>query len=139
VIKLIDIEDVEEVLSKTWLSPPKNVIFLDGIIDVPVDGIAYAIGAQKFGEDLIVLTPLSTRETVLHETIHKTSKGIIGEFLTSILGKILIRKQILSPVKKEVKYIKCQGCEYCRTILERLRLQPAFVGLPNIRHYRLVT
>ncbi|MEM0232596.1 MAG: hypothetical protein QXL22_01095 [Candidatus Nezhaarchaeales archaeon] len=100
---MVTIEEVQDTLSRTILPPPKHVYIAEKPIKVQRDGSFWIMGAQKRGQDMIVLSPLSTRENIIHETLHSLG---FGEVAAQILGKLISLRISLFPnlFKKEVKY-----------------------------------
>jgi len=89
----VTIEQVEDLLSRTLLpKPPKHVYVLDGVVDVPADGVAVAIGVARPKEDHVILTPLSRLDTVPHEGLHLRG---FGEVAANVLGKLIALKYML--------------------------------------------
>jgi len=140
----VTIEQIEDALSRTILGRvPKEVFILDGIIDVPTRrGVRYAIAMMRTDENFAVFTPLSRLDSIFHEALHG---GLFGfgilnlEPLSEIGGRILAMKYQLFPglPKRIVRYQEC-SCASHDEILRRLKLQPAFQGVPQIRHYILM-
>ena len=100
------IEEVEEILKlHPYLPKPKFVYLVEEPVMLIADHVvAYVRGATpKDNKDVIVLTPLASHSTVVHEIIH-TLGG--GEISATILGNVLARfREIFPPmIKRDVKY-----------------------------------
>jgi hypothetical protein len=136
----VTIEQVEDALSRTIIGrPPKEVIIIDGVIDVNKgDRIATAIAMIRDGA--AVFTPFSRTDSIFHETLHQGILGLgvlRGETIADVGGKLLALKYRLFPgmKKREVKYQETGAGE---EILSRVGLMPAFEGRPIVRHYVLI-
>ncbi|MEM2941454.1 MAG: hypothetical protein QW304_07900 [Thermoproteota archaeon] len=141
----ISIQVIEESISRTFLGkPPREIFILDGVIDVKKMGeVKTAIAMTRPGESIAVFTPLSRTDSPYHELLHSGLFGfgiLGGEILADIGGKILdLKNRVLPGIRKRrVKYKLCTSCLSTEQILQRLKLQPAFEGRPNIRHYVLM-
>lgn len=101
---MVTIKEVEEVLSRTILPAPKHVFISEKPVKVEGHNRSFfVIGFQKKGMDMIVLTPQSDVENIIHETIHSLG---FGEILAQIGGKLgSIRLQLFPNLfRKKVKY-----------------------------------
>ncbi|MEM2493416.1 MAG: hypothetical protein QXE23_07760 [Nitrososphaerota archaeon] len=101
---MVTIEEVEYVLSRTLLPPPKHVFISDKPVRVEERGEGFwVMGFQRRGSDMIVLTPYSTPENIVHETIHAMG---FGEIAAQIGGKLIsLRIQLLPNLfRRSVKY-----------------------------------
>lgn len=134
--RALSVEEVSQVVSKhPFLRPPDHVFLLNGVIDAPH---GTAIGYTPHGESVIVLTPLSNQETVLHELIHQSTG--LGEAATQVLARILRRKEQFTLLRRPVQFAQCDqagGCRSTQEILQQLRLQPV-TGRPGIEHLVLL-
>lgn len=126
-------EEIEEVYaSHPWLPRPKHIIMLDGDVKVP-EGTA--IGLTPAGESVMILTPLSDQETILHESIHLLG---LGEVAAYTLGPLLSRKRF-SLIRRRPKYVERDDTQ------EMLHFLAAHYGLrpetmypePKLRHWVL--
>jgi len=101
---MVTIEMVEEVLSRSLLPAPKHVYISEKPIKVEREHESFWImGAQKKGQDMIILSPYSTVENILHETAHSIGFGEIGAQIIGKLGSI--RVQYMPCIfRKQVKY-----------------------------------
>jgi len=67
---MVDIKEVEEVISKSFLPPPKHIYISEKPVQVERGEERFWImGAQKRGQDMIILTPYSTVENIIHECL----------------------------------------------------------------------
>jgi len=101
---MVSIEKVQEVLSKSFLPPPKHVYISEEPIQVRRDGSHFWImGAQKRGQDMIILSPYSTTENIIHETAHAFGFGELG---AQVIGKLgALRQKILPCIfRRKIKY-----------------------------------
>jgi len=129
----LTIEEITQVfVAHPWLTPPKNVLVLDGDVRTTK---GTAVGLTPPGESTIILTPISNKETVLHEWLHE-SLGV-GEIGARLLTPILMRKPNLGLMQKQVAYDICSECTTHPYLFERYGLEPEFAGYPQIRHYKL--
>jgi hypothetical protein len=101
---MVSIELVEEVLSKSLLPAPKHVYIAEKPVKVERDHESFWImGAQKRGEDMVILSPYSTIENIIHETAHSVGFGEIGAQIIGKLGSL--RVQFMPCIiRKQVKY-----------------------------------
>ena len=100
----MDVKTVEEVLSKTLLPPPKHVYISEKPIKVQRNHHGFWImGAQRRGQDMIILTPYSNVENIIHETAHSVGFGELG---AQIIGKLGALRQKYLPCifRRQVKY-----------------------------------
>ncbi len=134
--KPLSVQQVQSTIAKhPLLRPPDHVFILNGVIDVPH---GTAVGYTPYGEKVIVLTPLSNEETVLHEMIHESTG--LGELPTQILTAILIRKEPFTVFKSPIQYEDCGRvgpCQSTQRILQQLHLQPV-TGRAGVEHIVLL-
>ncbi|MEM1944156.1 MAG: hypothetical protein QXE50_05845 [Nitrososphaerota archaeon] len=139
----VTLELIEDAYSRTIIgSPPKELVILDGVVDVERRGRRKGLAIAMLKRDIAVFTPLSRVDSIFHEMLHKGFIGLgilTGENIADLGGKILAIKYSLWPGfrKRVVKYQEC-NCKSHEEILEELGLEPMFEGVPVIRHYRLV-
>lgn len=90
-----------------------------------LNGMAYFKGLQpKHRQDVFVLTPQASDETVPHELVHTLG---LGELAAYPLGKILVWKyrvfknfpMLKSLRSSPMKYQKCSGCNEFALLHER--------------------
>jgi len=129
----LSIEEIQQVLNEhPWIPAPKEVVILDG--DVRTEK-GVAVGLTPRGERLVILTPISDQETVLHELVHEGFG--LGELPTQIVTRVLSMKPTLFP--RNVKYRQCLECEshpeMIGKALEKLGIRPEFAGRPNVGVY----
>ncbi|MEM4147347.1 MAG: hypothetical protein QXH41_06675 [Metallosphaera sp.] len=116
------IQDVEEVLSRhVMIRPPKNVIVVE---DIVVDRIYKENGKTRailvngatppWLEDVIIVTPTGTQETVLHELLHTYGLDEVGAYTFSPI-LFNLRKQF-SIRRRQVHYELCTGCEQFKAV-----------------------
>jgi len=133
----LTIERVEHVINSfAILPPPKNVILLDGVIEV--GRRKYAIGAYPMLANYIILTPLSNEKTVLHEWIHY---GLgLGEIAAYTLSERLYERYMRGLTVPRIKPVKYEETrEYApEQLLQLLGLEADVPTIPDIKHYRLV-
>jgi len=105
---VVTIREVEEIVGKSLLPAPKHVYISEKPIQVQRDGRFWIMGAQRRGEDMIILTPFSTVENVIHEMAHNAGFGEIG---AQIIGKLGAIRQSLLPciIRKQVRYRLAEG------------------------------
>lgn len=100
---MVTIKDVEYVLSRIILPPPKHIYISEKPIKVVRQDERFSImGFQKRGENMIVLTPYSTTENIIHETAHAFGFGEIGAQIIGKLGALrlqLFPNIIVRPIK----------------------------------------
>ncbi len=134
--RALSIEEVSETISKhPFLRPPQHVFILNGVIDVPH---GTAVGYTPRGEKVIVLTPLSDQETVLHEMVHESTG--LGELPTKMITRVLRVKERFTLLKSPASYSECGpvgGCQSTEQILRELHLQPA-IGQAGVEHLVLL-
>jgi len=102
----MEIEELEKILSlHPFLPKPKYIVEVDELLFASIENyIAIVKGATpKWRRDMIVVTPLSDHETVVHEVIHTLG---FGELAAEIGGRVLSRlRNIIPPiVNKNVSY-----------------------------------
>jgi len=131
---MLSLEEIEDTYSRMRLRPPSEIVMLDGIIDM--DGVA--IGATKLlNEDAIIITPLSTKSTLVHEVVHKRLK--FGEILTPRVANFILSRLDSRPKIREVKYQEDpMSREEADEILRRFGLALADEGVPKLKRYVLV-
>lgn len=115
----MNIREVEEILGMyRSIRPPHHMILAQEKVVQQVNGSIYYRGLQpRQRGDVMVLTPDTIDETVIHEALHANFG--VGEAITTPLAKILVWKArilkqfplVKSLVQKEVRYQKCGGCE----------------------------
>jgi len=107
-------------LSKSLLPAPKHVYIAEKPVKVERDSESFWImGAQKRGEDMIILSPYSTIENIIHETAHSVGFGEIGAQIIGKLGSL--RVQFMPCIiRKQVKYRLAE-----EDVAERLGLKEA--------------
>jgi hypothetical protein len=133
-LSLQEITDV--VRNHPWIPAPHDILMLDGDV---VTNRGTAVGLNPSGESLIMLTPVSNGETVLHEDLHQ---GLgVGELGARVFSKILSRKNFaLFP--RNVHYEVCSRCQEHPDLIQKqlasYGLTPGFPGYPDIKHYILV-
>jgi len=132
----LSLEEITEVANMhPWIPAPHDILMLDGDV---VTRSGTAVGLNPAGERLIMLTPVSNGETVLHEDLHQ-GWGV-GELGARVFSKILSRKNFaLFP--RNVHYEQCTGCASHPDLIQKqlaaYGLRPDFPGYPNIKHYVL--
>jgi len=126
-------EEVEEIYAAhPWLPRPKHIIMLDG--DVKIPG-GTAVGLTPAGESVMILTPLSDQETILHESIHLFG---LGEVAAYTLGPLLYRKRF-SLIRRKPEYVERNDTrEVMQFLAERYGLHPeTMYPEPKLRHWVL--
>jgi len=101
---MVTIKEVEEVISKSFLPPPRHVYISEKPVEVERGHERFWImGAQKRGQDMIILTPYSTVENIIHEMSHNVGFGELG---AQIIGKLGALRQNLLPCvfRRRVRY-----------------------------------
>lgn len=101
---MVSIEEVQEVLSRTLLPPPRHVYISEKPVRVQRNSHGFWImGAQRKGQDMIILTPYSTVENIIHETAHSLGFGELG---AQIIGKLGALRMRLTPglFRRQVRY-----------------------------------
>ena len=107
---MVDIKEVEEVISKSLLPPPKHIYISEKPVQVERGEERFWImGAQKRGQDMIILTPYSTVENIIHEMAHNALG--VGELGAQIIGKLGALRQKFLPCifRRKVKYKEAGG------------------------------
>lgn len=132
-------EEIERIVSFfPLLPPPKNIIVLDGVIDV--DHHRIALGAYPNLSNYIVLTSLSNETTFIHEWLHY-SLGV-GELLAYTLSERMARwyqrAKGFSPRTVQYQENTLQNDEAAKFI-SLLGLEPLTAIPPEIKHYKLVS
>jgi hypothetical protein len=135
--RALSMDEITQVINNhPWIPAPHDILVLDG--DVVTDR-GTAVGLNPSGERLIMLTPVSNGETVLHEDLHQ-GWGV-GELGARVFSKILSRKNFAF-FPRDVHYGQCSNCAQHPDLIQKqlasYGLQPAFPGYPNIKHYILV-
>lgn len=136
----LTIEEIERVYAEhPWLQVPKDIYVLDGDVRILHDGQyeGTVVGVTPTGEPLIILTPISNDETVIHETLHTYG---LQETPTRFLAQIIARKRF-ALMPRQVKYDECDcggACPTALQILSKYNIQPGDTSYPNIKHYYLV-
>lgn len=113
------IEEVEEILGRTWLPKPAHIIMvLEPVAEVKDGAVFYRGVSQRFG-DVIVLTPQAAFDTPIHELLH--SMGLASEFLVRVISKALALKAQVwpAPFAERPRYQLCSGCEEFRVLHEK--------------------
>jgi hypothetical protein len=127
----MSLQEITEVLeTHPWLPRPKQIIVLDGDVQTK-DGTA--IGLTPPGESVIILTPISNQETLIHELVHKLG---FGEMVTYPLSQLIARKNF-ALFRRPVTYQQTSDISMAMEILQQHGIAPAFEGYPEIRHYVL--
>lgn len=130
----LTMEEVEKVYEvHPWLPRPQHIVMLDGDVLLPEGSTA--IGLTPAGESVMILTPLSDEETVIHESIHLAG---FGEPMAYTLGPLLARKRF-SLFKRKPVYSERDDTQEVRTFLaERYGLRPeSMYPPPQLRHWVL--
>jgi len=138
---MIEIDEVENIISEMKqlpiigkaIRPPKEIIFLDGTLkprsqlNEPIRIIGRAHVASRFsdeGERLMIVTPASNEETVIHEVMHLS--GIFNETLTQyathLMQQRLSLKRAINPISygHSVKYFESTMSE--TDVMRRLNI-----------------
>jgi len=106
-------------------SRARHLLVINEPVHERVDGLAYFRGLQpKHRQDVFVLTPHASDETVLHELVHTFG---LGELAAYPLGRVLVWKYrvlrnfpaLKSLATSPVRYRRCSGCEEFRLLHER--------------------
>lgn len=85
----MDTSEIVETLSKTRLPPPETVFVLDAPIVYPQrHSLVLGLNPQ-FQRATIVVGGNATKETVIHETLHRIG---LGEILTYPLARIMAKR-----------------------------------------------
>jgi hypothetical protein len=127
-------EEIEQTLSKyPLLRTPRHIFILDGVIHPESRLSATIIGMVPERDSTVILTQISNKENLVHETMHITG---FGEILTTILSRLAILKP-MSLLKKKVIYEQCQGCPLETELLARTRLEAPIGHEPKLIHYVL--
>jgi len=125
---------IEEVLrvfqTHPWIPIPKQLIILDG--DVVTKG-GTAVGLKPQRESLMILTPISNSETVLHEAVHGWG---FGELATQVITKGLNLKKF-SLFKRNVGFTAQPDKAVAMQVLKQYGVESPDGTYPNIRHYYL--
>lgn len=131
---MITIEEVERVFeTHPWIKPPKHII----LVLEPVEMIDKKYGLLLFRglqpswrrDTIVLVAPLATEETVIHETLHTYG---FGETVTHLFSKPLLnfRKTIPPIIKRRVKYKECHYCEEFKIVHTKYK--------DKMKHYVLV-
>lgn len=148
----LTIEEIQGVFDRLPLIPvPREILMLDGVIDLEPGLVA--VGATPVRQPVMILTPLSDEETVVHEATHEIGFGEIGaRALSPVLdfrrrfNMGLMRRQIqfkpAGPVSDDelkdrlrlISPLIMQECKMCYQMPGARRGVP-----PDIKHYRLMT
>lgn len=95
--------EIEETLSTTRLRPPETVFVLDAPIIYPRFR-AVVLGLNpRFQRNTVVLGSNATRETLIHETLHRMG---LGELVTYPLAKMIARLRARFPLspRRRIRY-----------------------------------
>jgi hypothetical protein len=128
-------EEIEQVYAThPWLPRPKHIIMLDGDVQIPG---ATAVGLTPSGESVMILTPLSDEDTVIHESIHLLG---LGELAAYTLSPILSRKKFALLKRSTVYSERLDQDQVIPFLAEHYGLRPeSMYPPPNIRHWVLQT
>jgi hypothetical protein len=131
--RALTIEEVQRVFAEhPFLPRPKHIIILDGDV---VTNEGTAVGLTPSGESVMILTPLSDEDTVVHEAIHQFG---FGEFMTQLLAPIIERRRARI-VQRIPQYQICNSCNTHKILFEKYGIVPERIyPPPNIRHYILL-
>jgi len=104
---MIDKEQIERVLSNTWIPPPKHIYILENAYITPHTANfmtkSIVVGMHPVSKDDIVLTVASDPENLIHESIH--NMGVQNELLTRVLTRVVMfRNNFPRLFSKQVKY-----------------------------------
>lgn len=130
---------IEDIVSYfPFLPPPKNVVMLDGVIDV--EGRRTAVGAYPVLSNYVMLTPLSNEKTFIHEWLHQ---GLgVGERIAYPLSERMYARYmsgLAMPRLRQVSYEESPLKVPPEQFVRMLGLDFETIELPpEIRHYRLI-
>lgn len=141
---MIDVNKATEIISSLTslpllpIRPPKEIVFLDGVmLPTKTKGVVIGRAIREFfpqSRSIVVFTPESTEETVIHETLH--INGIRSEILIRPLSRILkARLDMRIAESHSVRYVPSKANN--EVLMASLNISPGFTGKPNIRYYIL--